>query len=263
MTGVDCIVIDYRTPDDLAGFLLSWEDCAGVDDRLFVALVQPTDEDRQVARTAGAHRRVAFESNEGFGRACNHAAFLLAQRDERRPVLGFFNADTRLSPGILGRCADTLMANPQWGVLGPRQVDDYGRLTAAGIVGTRKAPKHRGWKEPDRGQFSDIVIDCPTVAGSALFIKTALWDELTTCPLWQAACPGVTGAFQESHYYSETFLCYHAISHGYSCVYYGPEVMVHRWHQASPVGGRVEQNMPAEQVAFRHLCDAVHGMPRD
>jgi GT2 family glycosyltransferase len=195
-------------------------------------------------------------TNIGYGQACNHAALF-----PDREVLAFFNADTVLSPGVIDQCYEALMEHEDWGVLGPRQVDSSNRITAGGVFGTQKEPTFDNrWRTMDRGQFSDVREDCINVAGSAYFIKRGVWDELASCPLF-CRCPEVmelrpVGAFLPTpHYYNETYTSYHAIAHGFKVVYFGPAVMVHEWHKASPVGGYGEKTMDESRELFRSACD--------
>lgn len=206
--GVDVVVTNYRTAGDLSAFLASlhgWE--PEVPHDVVVANVSPTRRDVQVAsawlEAPGRERRtvVPFADNVGYARACNRGASL-----GRREVVALFNADVRLTPGALDTCYDALIAHPSWAILGPRQVDDEGRLTAAGIFGTNTAPRHRGWHEVDRGQYTDVRPDAVTVSGAAFFVRRAVWDELTACPIFAATAePPPEGAFlQTPHYYEET-----------------------------------------------------------
>lgn len=254
----DAVVTNYRTPDDLIRFVNSWVD-HGAGSRLTIVNVAPTSEDTRVATSLSDHtgaRVMEFEDNIGYGRACNAGA----QRDEddRLGTLAFFNADVELTSGAMAACHEALWSNVHWGVLGPRQVDDRGRLVHAGILGTGKSPAHRGWQALDRGQYTDVLDDVPTVSGSAYWIKRRVWDQLTSCPLYRRNVEEATcGAFlPTSHYYEETWCSYHARAHGWRCVYFGTTTLVHQWHKASSVGGWAEKQMPRSRETFREVCEA-------
>lgn len=252
------MVVNYRTVPDLHAFIESWDAYRPeVNANLLVLDVAPLDRKAvHVAQAAG----VGYESvsdNIGYARACNLGASL-GDSD----VVALFNADVELRPGAVQDCYDALLAHDDWGVLGPRQVDNTGRLTAAGIIGDEASPRHRGWHAQDRGQFQD-VLEVPTVSGSAYFCKRSVWDELTACPLYQEAAPGAAGAFLPTqHYYEETFCSYHARAHGHKVIYYGSVTMLHQWHRASPVGGAAEKIMPESKRFFRAACD-LHGIAHD
>jgi GT2 family glycosyltransferase len=270
VTGTDVVVTDYRTPDDLEGFLQSFEECRAPEDRLHIMLVDPKRESTAVVKPWLTHPALAsyetFDTNVGYGTACNVAAEN-AGAFEPRPVLALFNADTRLAPGITKQCADALLANPDWGVLGPRQIDDAGRLTHAGITGTNEHCEPRAWRERDRGQHhqAEAVI---SVSGSAYFIKRQVWDELRDCPYylaWLALNRPATetiGAFLPTPlYYEETWCSYHTRAHGWKVVYFGHAQMVHRWHKAVEAAGHGEPTAKYhEAAAMFHDCCDHHGI---
>lgn len=279
--GVDAVVVEYHTPDDLRGFLESWDACAGDRDRLSVALVDPSPESLRVADGfyGGIHNLLTFDANVGYARACNEAAGHL-RCDEadgfepRGDVTALFNADTRLTPGILQRCADRLRAEPTWAVGGPRQVNDVGQLTHAGITGTHNQCAPRAWLRQDSDLALHQVEKVISVSGSAYFIKTAVWDELADCATymeWLAAngfngdhSIGEHGAFLPTDlYFEETWCSYHAAAHGYDIIYLGPEMMVHRWHRSVLAAGpEPTAKFYASHELFRSACDA-HGLQHD
>lgn len=254
------MVVNYRTSADVRAFIDSWDAYRPVvDAELLVVDVAPLD--RSAVHDA-QRSGVGYESvpeNIGYARACNLGASL-----GTRSVVALFNADVELRPGALQDCYEALTSHDDWGVLGPRQVDGTGRLTAAGIVGSGAAPQHRGWMQPDVGQFQDVVDDVPTVSGAAYFCKRSVWDELTNCPIYQRSAPAAAGAFLPTkHYYEETYCSYHARIHGHKVVYFGPVTVVHQWHRASPVGGTAdEQVMPESKRVFQEACD-LHGIEHD
>lgn len=262
--GVDVVVVNYKTPRDLSGFLESLDANRPKGPwRAVVVNVEPGPDDVEVAEKWRASApedtlHVVRSTNVGYARACNRAAQLT-----NKEVVAFFNADVRLTPEAVDDCVEAILSDPTWAVLGPRQVDEHGRLTAAGIFGSGKSPRHRGWHHQDTGQFADIRDDAVTIAGSAYFVRRDVWDQLTACPLYQRAAPGAEGAFLPTpHYFEETFCSYHATAHGYRCVYYGFTTIIHRWHGASVVGGYAEQQFPVSQRLFREACD-VHGIAHD
>lgn len=262
---LDAVVCNYKTPHDLRDFLESWCSYAPAEALLTVVNVCPEQADLDVTNDFMSYdagkisgRVMDFTDNIGYAKACNAAV-----RNSHADVLAFFNADVVLTEGALQECHDALLANPEWGVLGPRQVDQAGRLTHAGIVGTGEAPKHRAWKAMDSEEYADIIDSVPTVSGSAYFIKRQTWTDLMSCPIYQDIAPLAQGAFLPTeHYYEETWCSYHARAHGWKCVYFGPARIVHKWHRASVVGGFAEMAMPRSRALFRHACDQ-HGIPRD
>jgi GT2 family glycosyltransferase len=259
--GVDLVVVNYRTPTDLAAFLSSLVDAeVSVDHSLTVANVDPLAGDRRVVQDWKRKVELTyleFASNVGYATAVNRG--LAAGR---REVCVALNADVALRPGALEACHGALMDHDDWGVLGPCQVDGNGRFTHAGIFGTLEAPKHRGWLERDTGQYRDVV-EAVTVSGSAYFARRSVWEELASCPVYLQVAPQAEGAFLPTqHYFEETWASYHAQAHGWKVVYFGPATMTHLWHRASPVGGEADRHMQPSREFFRQACDA-HWLPHD
>lgn len=256
---MDSVVVDYRTPWDLAAFLRSYQAYPPADGNLWVVLVSP--EPGTVVDVVGGWPDLDFETiicedNVGYARACNKAA-----KRGSGEVIAFFNADVVLTSGALDACAEALAAEPTWGILGPRQVDEQNRFTAAGTFGPDYRPEHRAWMAPDAGQCSDVRTDAVTVSGAALFIKRKLWDELTDCPFYASAACAPEGAFLPTkHFYEETFCCYHARFHGALCVYYGPVKIVHKWAQATLADPGA--TMTESREVFRDACD-LHSIPHE
>jgi GT2 family glycosyltransferase len=260
--GLDVVVVNYRTPNDLNAFLTSYAayPCFWPAS-LTVANDQPGPADTAVvARWAEQMplRQLLFGENVGYARACNRAA-TMGQGD----VVAMFNADVVLTPDSLTHCYEGILANPSWGVLGPRQVDERNRLVGCGVFGSPREPRQRAWHELDVGQCSDIRTDALTVSGSAYFVRREVWRLLTDCGVYRAIAPDAEGAFLPTqHYYEETWASYHARAHGYSAVFFGPVVMTHLWHRASPHGGPADQQMGVARQEFRDACDA-HAIPHE
>lgn len=256
---VQLIVVNYKTPRDLEDFIDSVENAVDfVDHVTYVANVQPEAEDLAVAATLDGARHFAFSENVGYARAVNYCA-----SQETTPYIAIFNADVILSPHFIQKAISALEENPSWGVLGPRQVNERGELTAAGIFGTNDAPQHRGWLQQDNVRFHDVRDDVVTLAGSALVVKRACWDEMRNCPIFQEVFPGCPGALGVTpHYYEETVFHYHLRHHGWKAVYWGPLRVIHKWHTASPVGGWAEQQIEVSQEIFRNFCKR-HDIPCD
>lgn len=263
--GLDLVIVNYRTPTDLAAFFSSLVDAApAVDYELHVVNVSPGDADGRVVLDWQRKldlRYFEFPSNVGYARAIN-GGMVRGSRE----VCVALNADVLIHPGVLESCHQALMSHDEWGVLGPRQVDKRGRFTHAGIFGTDVAPRHRGWHNPDRGEYQDVK-KAVTVSGAAYFMKRLVWEELTVCPIYQGFCLErdlvAEGAFLPTrHYYEETFASYHARKHGWDVMYFGESTLTHEWHQASRVGGEADRQMMMSQVLFRDAC-AAHGMVCD
>lgn len=264
--GVDVVMVNFQTPHDAAAFIDSYRSFESeVDSTLTVFNVCPTIEDEFAVETAldKVQSPVAYmqhKDNVGYAFACNES---FGATDGEHRTIAFFNADTKLRSGVLGVLDNALHANEDWGVVGPRQIDDYARITSAGVFGTEAAPELRGWQQHDQGQFNDIRDDAVSVSGSAYFVKRTAWEDLTECTVYSDFAESPGGAFLPTkHYYEETWCSYHARAHGWKVAYYGEVYMTHLWHQASPVGGIGEQAMPQSQQFFREMCQA-HNIPHD
>lgn len=260
--GVDVVVTNYHTMDDLHNFLMSYGHDS-VKSSLWVMNVEGTDEEgsltqKWLEKIDGERQHFAFPNNIGYAKSCNSGATM-----GDREVIAFFNADTQLYSNTLSKCHDALMANPDWGIVGPLQVNSDGQITSGGIYGTPTAPTHPAWMKRNPQDYRDAR-DAVTVIGSAFFIKRSVWNELYNCEIYREQYPNATGAFLETpHYYEETYCCYHAREHGWKVVFYGPAMMVHEWHKASPVGGAAEKTyMPISKQMFRDAC-AYHSIECD
>ena len=255
----DLVVVNYQTPDDLERFVDSLESYPPTEE-CSLTIVEVESEDYEHHFTWGTGypgRTIGVAENIGYARACNMAA-----AHGSAPYLAFFNADVELRGGALDVCFEAFDDHPSWGILGPRQIDGQRRLRHSGIVGSLKAPRFRGWNEIDTGQYRD-VLDVVTVSGSAYFIRRSVWDELTDCHLYQEIAPDAQGALLPTkHYYEETWLSYHAQSHGHRVVYLGDTTIIHHWHRASTMGGWADKQMSVSRDYFRAACDH-HGIDHD
>lgn len=256
MDGLNLAVVNYRSPSDLQHFLMSLEKHPPtVPWSLVVVNVAPQERDVSVTRryVTGSNEKITaitFAENVGYARAVNRASLA-----GNYPVFAAFNADTRITDNVLDTCYDALQSHDQWGVLGPRQIDDEGRITHGGIF----INGDRGFHQANRTEYTDIRDDAVTVSGAAYFIKRTVWEQLTSCPIYQGFLEAEGAFLPTPHYYEETFCSYHAIAHGWKVVYYGEACMIHRWHKASELGGRTERSfLPISRELFRDACDAHH-----
>jgi len=258
---IDLVVVSYRTLGDLA----DWVDSLilhGPSEGVHVVIVDvdPLEDGSHLIRKleiAGiAATYLAIGYNCGYGRACNVGARAGLHRN-----IGIFNADTLIRPGVIEACVEDLIAHPEWGVIGPRQVTKTGHLTHAGIFGTPRKPQIRGWKRKDTGQFSEVE-QAVYVAGSAMFIRRDVWNEMFECQDYLAAAPDADGPMLETkHYYEDAWLCTHLRHHGYDVIYKGDVAMVHEFHKASPLKGRESANrhQSGSKRRFQEVCRA-HGV---
>ena len=262
--GIDLIVVNYKTPDDLVAFCESYiENFPTVESTLYIVCNDVTDADTAAVQAIlpdipGTVLFFPFEENLYYSGAANVVGGIAT-----RETLAILNADTRFLPGTIDTCYQALKDNPTWATVGPLQFDEFNKVTHGGIFGTQEAPKHRGWHRKMGDEYRDINENAVTVSGSAYFVNRAVWDELTNCEVYRDLYPKVQGPFlPTTHYYEETWFSYHALAHGYKNVYLGSAEMIHRWHKASEKGGWADQQMNPSRKMFREMCDH-HGIPRD
>lgn len=197
--------------------------------------------------------------NIGYSAACNS----LASKGDGE-IIGLLNGDVWFTTKDMIMVQDFFDNNPDAHILGPKQRDEDGYITHAGIVGSNIKPVMRGWREhdPDDSLYKDRV-QCVTVSGSAYFIRREVWNNMTYHPKYQNLVSGAIGAFLPTpHYYEETWCSYFARHLGYNIVYDGSISMGHSWHKSSPIGGLADQQFRVSQKLFREACD-YFGIERD
>jgi len=202
----------------------------------------------------GRSQRVVIQrgdENYGHGYGINKAAEPTKYWD----VDYFFilNPDCLFTESIVDRLVDFLEGDPVRAVVGPKQLDSNGRVTAGGIIGTLEKPVHRYWHYPDRGNtLGRDSVKCPTVAGSAMLVRVEDFHEYG-------------GLLEAKHYYSETWFNYHVQGHGREVWYHGDPTMIHEWHRSSKLGAQsTDGSMKQDQELFRRMCDEHDPpIPRD
>lgn len=251
--GADLLIVEYRAARDLRRLLYSIHPPDDVELAVWIGIVDPypySVESQDVAAeffadTGYAGDQIHWAMNVGYNRALNTLGHL-----GHHSVIGCLNADVILTEAAIGELVTATITNPGWGVIGPRQTDRNGRLTAGGIFGEQTKPRHRGWKA--RSGHDDVRTDAVYVSGAALFLQRDTWNELTDCPRYQAACHSQQGGpwLDTQHYYGDSYLSLHAQAHGKSAVYLGTTTIRH------DVGGqRVKERDVADLAHFRAACD--------
>lgn len=206
----------------------------------------------------------AYENdNIGYSAACN----MMAKHSDSE-IIGLLNADVWMTTEDVKNIQKIFDDNEDIHILGPKQRDENARIRHAGIIGTNKAPKHRGWNEydPDDTLYRDRV-ECVTISGSAYFIRRYVWDHLTYYPKYRELYPNSIGAFLPTpHYYEETWCSYFARHLGYNVIYDGSVSIGHSWHASSPKPGEgyshADAQFPISREIFRKACDHM-GIERD
>lgn len=190
--------------------------------------------------------------NHGHGYGINRA--VEAARLMWDPEYVFIiNPDCAWIEPVLCRLTSALDEDPVRFAVGPKQMNSKQQITAGGIVGKPSNPVPRLWhkSDPQNREAIDRVAG-PMVSGSAFILRVKDFFKYG-------------GMLETSHYYSETWLMYHATAHGRECWYIGDARMIHEWHQSSPIGSRLtDGKMSEDREKFRAMCD-LHDppIPRD
>lgn len=207
--------------------------------------------------------RTYLRQNIGYSAATN----MMASKSGGE-IIAVLNADVWMSSHDCLKIENIFNENPDIHILGPKQRDEHGRITHAGIVGTNTAPKHRAWRELDTAdQLYRDRVECVTVSGSAYFIRREVWNALTYNARYREMYPNAIGAFLPTpHYYEETWCSYFARHLGYNVVYDGSVSIGHSWHASSPKPGEgyshADAQFPISREIFRKACDYI-GIERD
>jgi len=207
---------------------------------------------------------IKSDFNYGYAYACNYLASISNEN-----IIGLLNADVWMRSVDVGSI-EKRMSELSADILGPKQRDENGKITHAGIFGSNTEPKHRGWQvaDPDDRLFRD-VLEAVTVSGSAYFVNRSTWNSLSSdseysslidllinnnkIPDWPKNC---RGAFLPTpHYYEETWCSYFARHRGHNVIYDGHVSIGHSWHSSSEIGGEPDSKFRISQSIFREACD--------
>lgn len=207
--------------------------------------------------------KLYLRENIGYSAAVN----MMASKSNSE-IIGILNGDVWMKTEDCLKIEEIFNSNPDIHILGPKQRDENGNITHAGIIGTNTAPRHRGWREydPEDKLYRDRI-ECVTVSGSAYFIRRDVWNDLTNNKKYREIYPDAIGAFLPTpHYYEETWCSYFARHLGYNVVYDGSVSIGHSWHASTPRPGegisRADQYFPISREIFRKACDHI-GIERD
>lgn len=266
---IDLCVVNYNTKNLLERFLESLhQDLHRIPKKwnLWIADNGSSDGSIEWLLDSGFKYKInAAVKNEniGYSAACNHLASL-----GNSPIICLLNSDVWLTSEDIFRVNRIFEENENIHILGPKQRDEEGRITHAGIIGTNTSPAHRGWRQfdPEDTLYRDRI-DCVTISGSAYFIRREVWNDLTNNQKYRELYPDAMGAFLPTpHYYEETWCSYFARHLGYNVVYDGTVSIGHSWHAASPRPGEgiseADKMFPVSREIFRNACDHF-GIERD
>lgn len=260
---IDLCVVNYNTRPLLQRFLntLHSDHDPGVWNLYLADNGSPDDSCEWILKNISNYHYTDFLKNEniGYSAAINKLASLGSG-----DIIAILNADVWMTTKDVAAMSSFFDKNTDVHISGPKQRDEDGYITHAGILGVNKKPIMRGWKEydPTDIKYRDQV-ECVTVSGSAYFIRRDVWEAMTYNPDYCALVPNPVGAFLPTpHYYEETWCSYFARHLGYNIVYNGEVSIGHSWHKSSPLGGEADRKFKVSQKMFREACDAF-GIERD
>lgn len=266
---IDLCVVNYNTRHLLERFLLTLhDDIHHVEKKwnLYIADNGSSDDTLDWIKNEGFRFKIdAAYSNDniGYSAACNNLA-----ASSKNDIIALLNADVWLTSADVYKINRIFEDNPDIHILGPKQRDENGSVTHAGIIGTNVQPRHRGWREYDPYDllYKDRI-PCVTISGSAYFIRRSVWNDLTNNDQYRQLYPDAIGAFLPTpHYYEETWCSYFARHLGYNVVYDGSVSIGHSWHASSPRPGEgiseADSMFPISREIFRSACD-FFGIERD
>jgi GT2 family glycosyltransferase len=243
---VAALVVDWSTPYDLERLIESatqqmeglhwsvWQN--------FHPQYSAITYDFQRNRPVNLVSVIRANKNYGHGYGINRAA--VAAMELWKPEYFFVvNPDCEFRVPIIDDLIEFLEEDPKRWIVGPKQLDSKMRITAGGIFGTDTKPKHRHWRTPDpKNVLARDAQQAIMAAGSAFMIRSHHFQ-------------GLGGMLEASHYYSDTWLSYHARAHGGEVWYYGKPWLIHEWHRSSPVGfDGTDGNFLADKKLFQAKC---------
>lgn len=243
MVRVVALVVDWSTPGDVMKLI----DSAGIHEPEVPWVIWRNfhpqhSRDVYVFKHLPTLQVVHANKNLGHGAGINRAA-VLAQEKWDPEYFFVVNPDCEFRIPIIDRLVEFLEYNPQAWIVGPKQLDSKMRITAAGIFGTPRKPTHRMWHIPDPGNtLARDTQEAIMAAGSGFLISVAHFNLLG-------------GLLEATHYYSDTWIAYHARAHGGQVWYKGDTWMIHEWHRSSPKGfDGTDGNFKKDQELFRKMC---------
>lgn len=255
---IDLLVVNYNTKDHLVR-LINELGTMNYRWKLYLADNGSTDGSTELIKESHEFilaEKVFLNENIGYARAINQMA---AETDSK--YLAAINADVWMRDRDVTDLVDFMEATPNLGVVGPKQRNEQGRITHAGVFGENKHPKMRAWQYPDpEDELFRKNEKAITVSGSAFFMPRLVWDEMTLCTTYRnfhldhfGYAPN--GGFPEfPHYYEETLFAYHCRAHGYDVWYNGEVSIGHSWRASTGADPKLTEYFKEGRVGFRKFC---------
>jgi N-acetylglucosaminyl-diphospho-decaprenol L-rhamnosyltransferase len=239
---VAALIVNYNAADHLEACLASVR-ANGVNDIVIIDNGS-VDDSRQRARAAGA-RWVPMGANVGYGRAVNRGA--ATPEAQAASYLLVCNPDTELTEGVVPTLVDSLAAQPDLGLVGPRLSNPDGSLYPSartfpslvdavghGLLGM-VAPRNRftrRYRMLDWDHRGSERVDW--VSGACFLARRAAWDAV--------------GGFDPMYfmYMEDVDLCWRLGRSGWGVGYQPGAVVMH-------VQGVSTNHHPYRMLAAHHL----------
>lgn len=270
---MDLCIVSYNAKDKLERMINTMDPSER--EGLYRILVRDnnsTDGSSQYIREQLGQGRIdelTIGPNVGYAYACNELAM-----EGYNDIVALLNGDVWITRPQLLQVQQFFNSHPDVDIMGPKQRDERGYITHAGIFGPNNAPKHRGWKmrDPHDKLYRDIV-DATTLSGAAYFVRREVWEELAGADEFQHIYDTVNkqtsrilnvpetdalGAFLPTpFYYEETFCSYYARHKGFKVVYNGEISIGHSWHGSVTTGSKMDQMFKVSRKMFRYACSSL------
>jgi GT2 family glycosyltransferase/glycosyltransferase involved in cell wall biosynthesis/SAM-dependent methyltransferase len=170
------------------------------------------DDYELLVQAGGLRKLVRFDVNRFFGEGNN-----LAVERARAKLICFLNNDVTVTEGWLSRLVETLRANPDAGIVGPKFVYPDGRLQEAGalILSNGYSRQIGKGKDPSDPEFNTERLVHYVSAACALVPKDLFLAVGGFDLMWEPA------------YYEDTDLCFKIREHGKTVRYCPLSQVVH------------------------------------
>jgi GT2 family glycosyltransferase len=260
MTKVDLLVCNYNTKDKLKR-LLDTLHADHEDDvwNLYVADNGSQDGSHEWLKSVRDDydiEAIFKNPNVGYSAAINAMGACSGSE-----ILCAVNADTWFSTHHVQQSYMSFVGNPSQGVMGPKQMDEQGRIRHGGIFwdGGKNNPIHRGWAEFDLedGLYKDTT-PCWTVSGSLYYVRRDYWEKLTNHPTQRKIQGRELGPMLDTFmYFEETYVSVAAPYFDYEVIYNGNiETAGHTWHASNNPGDN-SHHFHSSKNKYVEACNAM------
>ncbi|MCC6475566.1 glycosyltransferase family 2 protein [bacterium] len=125
---VAVIIVSFNSRDDVLECLAALEDdiASELVEVIVVDNGSNDDSPAAIASQFPAVKLIALQENLGFASACN-----VGIQNSCAPSILLLNPDTKVRPGAIASLHEALAAHPDWGIVGPRMVDQHGHSYCA------------------------------------------------------------------------------------------------------------------------------------